>query len=217
MKRLILLLLPVLVTLAAFSGCSDEESQPIITRVVVTPECGVVPVRVDAYGAASGGNETGDPTGGANNLEYTWDFGDGTATTSIAYHLYEEPGEYTVSLTVKDPDGKTASSSVLVSVIPDSMQVEAATTPETGLVGDPMIFDFRAASCAIDPDLEGDYRNLVQEWMVIDTTDGDTLATYLGKSPSHTFSSAGTYDIELKVTYPAWAVTRRDAVTLTVN
>ena len=47
MKRLILPTLALLTILAVYSGCTENESEPVITRLHVAPQCGVVPVRVD--------------------------------------------------------------------------------------------------------------------------------------------------------------------------
>ena len=64
MKRAFLLLLPaILLVFLAVAGCKDE-SLPSFTRILVYPDCGVVPLQVEGRAMASGGNESGDPTGG---------------------------------------------------------------------------------------------------------------------------------------------------------
>ncbi|MGN6371665.1 MAG: PKD domain-containing protein [Solirubrobacteraceae bacterium] len=75
---------------------------------------------------------------------YTWDFGDGTKTTSVyppgaaqvdepsAFHAYIYGGTYTVTLTVTDVGGNTASTSRQVTVSgppPPSPAPPASTTP----------------------------------------------------------------------------------------
>ncbi len=48
---------------------------------------------------------------------YEWDFGDGTTETFLtATHVYNEPGTYTVTLTVKDRVGNSAKDTVLITV-----------------------------------------------------------------------------------------------------
>ncbi|GLZ60292.1 PQQ-dependent sugar dehydrogenase [Micromonospora sp. NBRC 107095] len=56
-----------------------------------------------------------DPEGGA--LTYSWAFGDGTTSTSAnPSKTYNTNGTYTATLTVRDPQGATGSSSVQISV-----------------------------------------------------------------------------------------------------
>ncbi|MFO7610587.1 MAG: PKD domain-containing protein [Candidatus Krumholzibacteriia bacterium] len=217
MKRTILILAAGVLLLAA-AGCKDE-NKPVITRIFASPACGVAPLQIEAYGVASGGNETGEATGGNNNLEFRWDFGDGaTGSTAISYHTYRVPGEYTVSLRVEDPDGESAVRSVPVVVYADSLFVEA-TSSATGPVttADTVSFDYRSGTCGVDADSESDRSSyLEQRWLMHDPgfTGG---GVYRGPTPRHTFSAPGTYDVELIVTYTGWAVTRRDTVTVVVQ
>ncbi|MFD1046556.1 carbohydrate-binding protein, partial [Kibdelosporangium lantanae] len=56
-----------------------------------------------------------DPEGGA--LTYSWAFGDGsTSTAANPSHTYTANGNYTATLTVRDPQGLTGSANVLISV-----------------------------------------------------------------------------------------------------
>ena len=97
------------------------------------------------------------------------------------------------------------------------MTIEASVTPTASAPGERVVLDYRAMSCAIDPDLAGDYRNLIQRWTVARASTGDTIAVYDGKEPSHTFGSAGSYVAYLQVAFPAWAVARRDTLFIDVN
>jgi len=51
---------------------------------------------------------------------YAWDWGDGTAgsTTRLAKHAFAAPGVYTVTLTIADASGRTATDAAVVTVTP---------------------------------------------------------------------------------------------------
>jgi parallel beta-helix repeat protein len=65
-----------------------------------------------------------DAGGSSDNLgivSYEWDFGDGTSGTGIAVnHTYTEPGNYTVTLTVKDAVGSSNTNSITITVQKDT-------------------------------------------------------------------------------------------------
>lgn len=217
MKRACLFLLPaaLLALCLPLGGCNDE-SKPAFTRILVTPACGVAPLQVEAYAIVSGGNEGGDPTGGNNNLDVTWDFGDGHAgTTSLAYNQFSLPGSYEVVATASDPDGNTASARYFVTVLADSLMVSALSDFPLGTVttNDTIRFDVQAESCDIDPDSPSDYVKMIFRWEMNDAG----MNIYEKKAPAFRYAAAGEYDVYLTVTYPAWAVTRRDTLHFTVT
>ena len=113
MKRACMLLVPALLLFAGATGCQeDDESLPTFTRLRVTPDCGVAPLNVEGYAVLSGGDESGDPLGGNNNLEIKWSFGDGgTGSSTLAYHTYRIPKEYLVTVKGTDPQGNTTTAS----------------------------------------------------------------------------------------------------------
>ena len=208
MKRVICLVTALL--LVVIAGC-NEENHPKITRINVSQYCGVVPMNVEVFGAASGGNESGGATGGVNNLEYIWNFGDGSGATSLSFHTYTEASDsfYTVTLTVTDPDGKSDVGFAEVTVVADSLTITAETFPASGIsAGTPVTFNYLAMSCDIDSANDDDYVQLDQTWTVIDAAMTDGQAVYEGRNPVHSFAAAGTYDVELHVFYAAWEVHR---------
>ena len=83
-------------------------SQPPTAVAKVTPTSGPTPLTVSYDGTASS-----DPQ--AETLSYSWDFGDGTTSTSATgTHTYANPGSYTAKLTVMDTQGLTGTASVPV-------------------------------------------------------------------------------------------------------
>lgn len=220
MRRALLLLVPATwLVLLVVSGCSDDESHPRISRIDVSPLCGVAPMAVECRATATGGNESGDPTGGNNNLEITWDFNDGgpTSSTSVAYHTFENPGVYQVMAQATDPDGQTTTISQEVVVFADSLTVEASSNFDElsrfVTVCDTINFDVWAESCDVDPDNEEHYRTLFYKWRIMDGTD----TVFLNRQPSYTFAEPGNYDIILAVTFPELAITRWDTLNFTVG
>jgi hypothetical protein len=216
MKRACILWVPALLILAALPGCKDE-SKPTFTRLRVTPQCGVVPMDVEGYAVLSGGNESGDPLGGNNNLEIQWAFGDGgTGSTTIAYHRYFTPGEYTVTVVGRDPDGNSTSATIPVTVLPDSLSVQAVSNFPDGSVttADTVRFDVVVTSCDIDyPNVPGDAVKTEIQWSM---GDPDTTI-YSLPDPEFQYAVPGTYEAELTVFYPAWAVWRSQTLTFTVT
>ena len=60
---------------------------------------------------------TGKATGGTTPYSYTWTFGDGATSTQVnPYHIYENAGEYTVTLKVKDATGKEKTTTRTISI-----------------------------------------------------------------------------------------------------
>ena len=216
MKRFCLLLIPAaLLVLFFVSGCK-QDTKPAITRLTLTPLCGVMPLQIEGYVAVSGGNETGNATGGTNNLEISWTFGDGhIGTTSRAFNTYADAGDFNVVVTATDPDGNSASSSMPVRVLADSLLVEASSNFPAGSVttADTVQFDLRAESCDIDPDNAGNYAKIFFKWRMNDAAG----TVFTGRAPRFRFTESGEYDVTLAVNYPFWAVVRRDTLHISVT
>lgn len=118
---------------------------------------------------------------------YAWDFGDGsTGSGATESHTYTATGTFLVKLTVTDNRGgtDTASRSITVNRVVNQAPVAAFTPSCTGLA---CTFDGSASS---DPD--GTLAS--RTW---DFGDGSTGS---GATESHTYASAGSYQVTLTVT-----------------
>jgi PKD repeat protein len=117
--------------------------------------------------------------------EWAWSFGDGTtATTRSPGHVYQQPGDYLVSLLVRGPGGwsaEAATARVTVAVPPP---VAGFTADATSGVA-PMLVVFNDAST-------GDVATY--EWSF---GDGGTST---GSTAAWTYPAPGTYSVSLKVT-----------------
>ncbi len=112
------------VAVAANNGndSTPANRSPTLGSASVTPLYGSVPLQVTATATAS------DPD--SDPLTFTWSFGAGTATGATASFTYQSAGTFTVSLTVTDGRGGTATNANVASI-----RVDPQGTPQylTGL------------------------------------------------------------------------------------
>lgn len=119
---------PVTLTVTTNKGTTDSVTKTVaVTRINGAPTaafsqaCNATTCTMDA-GVSS------DPDG--TITDYAWDFGDGSSATGVTTsHPYAADGTYSVTLTVTDNDGASASSTQQVSVTSAAVQfVGAAST-----------------------------------------------------------------------------------------
>jgi PKD repeat protein len=124
-----------------------------------------------------------------NSLTYRWDFGDGSSADGPnVSHSYNQPGNYTVKLTVTDKDGAQGTDTTTV-------QVKAVNTPPTAVINGPKsgpagsLMTFSASESS-DPD----GRIVSYTWNF-----GDG-ATASGIEVNHVYKLPGVYKVVLTVT-----------------
>ncbi|NIR39482.1 MAG: PKD domain-containing protein, partial [Gemmatimonadetes bacterium] len=109
----------------------------------------------------------------------SWDYGDGYGSTAHdAFHIYDFPGTYTVSLTVLDDDGASGTTSKDVTLPPPSNAPPAAAF--TSSCSD-LTCDFTDGSTDADGTI------VAWSW---DFGDGSGSTA---QSPRHTYAAAGDY------------------------
>ena len=133
------------------------------------------------------GSASSDPKSEA--LTYAWSFGDGTTGTGVSpSHTYANAGSYNVSLTVTNTDSLSASAATTATIKAAGQPPTAsAGGPYTGTAGTAITFNGASSS---DPKNEA----LTYVWSFGDGSTGT------GVSPSHTYTSAGSYNVSLTVT-----------------
>jgi len=120
------------------------------------------------------------------NVTYAWDFGNGTTSSlSSPSVVYDQPGDYTVSLTVTN-EGLCQSAASQVGMISSYANPVAGFTPnpESTTIREPVIVFSNSST--------GD--GLTYEW---DFGDGTTSTE---SQPTHTYTETGTYDVVLHTT-----------------
>lgn len=168
-------------------GCPATAGSPFLFNLAPTPVIsadlmrGVAPLRVQFDSDRS--------TDDGVIISRVWDFGDGSPTSQeiAPVHIFAATGEYSVTLTLTDNSGASASRTLLVSVTEAPVPVLAVdrTTSETA----PAVFNFDA-SASFDPD--GEIESF--RWNFGDGS-SELVATV-----SHQYSTPGIYRVVLTVT-----------------
>jgi PKD repeat protein len=138
-----------------------------------------------------------DPDG--EIISYRWDFGDRNPSDMVQLaqsgdstmaHIYADPGNYQVTLTVIDNDGARAEATQMIAIEGPALNQPpraVINAPTNGTVGDSLDFDGSSSS---DPD-----GTIVSySWVFGDGT------TASGATVSHSYSTADDYTVSLTVT-----------------
>lgn len=178
-------------------GAETTVTHPV-TTVANQPPTAAFTAEVNKRSVAFDASTSSDVDGEVE--DYLWDFGDGSPTSTAAKPTHEFPdtATYQVKLTVTDNEGAT-------NTITKPITTVANAKPEAK-------FSF-------------DVNNLVAEFDATASTDSDgSISSYewdfgddgsgSGSKPSHTYATAGAYEVKLTVTDSDGGT---DSVTHTVN
>jgi len=177
--------------LVVYNGDAGAPAAPV-ANFTGTPTSGAAPLTV---------NFTNSSTGSITS--HLWNFGDsGTSTVASPSHVYTTPGTYTVSLTVTGPGGNdtlTRTNYVTVNA-PSAPTANFTGTPTSGNA--PLTVNFTDLSTGSITGWAWDFGD----------ASGSTLA-----SPSHVYTTPGTYTVALTVTGPGGGNTLTRTNYITVN
>jgi PKD repeat protein len=170
---------PVNVALTSFAASSTAPTQNQPPTAAFTSSCTQLTCTFNGSGSS-------DADGTITS--YAWDFGDGATGSGVnPTHAFVASGTYPVTLTVTDNQGASSSigHSVTVTAAPPNQPPTAVfTTSCTQL------------TCAFDGSLSSDPDGTITSY-AWDFGDGGTGT---GATPSHTYTTAGTYPVTLTVT-----------------
>ena len=139
------------------------------------------------------------PSPGRTIRTYTWDFGDGeqkTTSSPTTTHDYQRVGTFTVTLTVTDDAGHTATATNGITIAADTPTAAFTSTQLTPASSHIMTFD-GGSSTAISGRTITSY-----SWNFGDGSSGS------GQTTNHTYAAGGTYTVTLTVTDSAGKTAR---------
>jgi large repetitive protein len=121
-----------------------------------------------------------------DKLSVMWDFGDGqTSDKPVVNHVYEQAGEYRVTLTVRDSSGQVCDSGIATTTVNANFPPTAVAGEDmTACLGGPVSFD-ASRSTSSGP--------ATYTW---DFGDGETAT---GQTISHTYQKPGNYRARVTV------------------
>jgi PKD repeat protein len=181
-------------TTASASALSITVHGPLAATASASPLAGDAPVTV-AF--------TGTPSGGTPPYSYAWTFGDSTTSTSQnSSHTYTAVGTYSAILTVTDVIGARATASALTITVNPLPSATAAANRNSGNA--PVSVSFTSA-------ISGGTAPFSFAWVF---GDGSSATS---QNPSHTYTSADTYNVTLTVTDANGVAANASALTITIS
>jgi hypothetical protein len=111
---------------AATVSCPTLSGQPLTTHLEPSPDSGPAPLAVAFNASASGG---------VPPYNYRWSFGDGNGSTVASpEHTFDQPGDYSVNVTVTDSNGTAVTGHAVVRSEPAGT-LGSSPSPSRGFLG----------------------------------------------------------------------------------
>ncbi|MDO6820657.1 PKD domain-containing protein [Zobellia sp. 1_MG-2023] len=175
------------------------KNEPPVAIANASPVNGQAPLKVSFSGIDSSDDKA--------IVSYKWNFEDGqTGNTAEIEHTFDKAGSYEVTLVTKDEEGISASDVIMITV----EESKGNTAPVAKLSASktsgtlPLAVKFTGSGSTDDTGVTA------YSW---DFKDGNSSDK---SDPSHTFESAGSYEVELTVT-DAGGLKNKETVSITVE
>jgi PKD repeat protein len=184
---------------AFFARTAVLTTAPPLAVAEATPTFGPVPLDVSFDGTASS-----DPEGGV--VTYAWDLdGDGElddSTSATPTFTYTQAGSVTVELRVTDPRGASDTDSLVIHPGLVAPVADFTASPTTGSA--PLTVNFTDTSTNAPTSWAWDF-------------DDDGVVDSTARNPTHVYTAAGTYTVELTATNAAGSDTELKSGYVTVS
>lgn len=177
---------------------TESQNESPIAVVSATPTSGNAPLEVSFTGS--------DSTDDNGISSYAWDFKDGSKTNVADFtYTYSTPGVYEAELTVKDEQGLENKKTITITITAAQNTAPVARVSATPTSGNaPLTVQFLGNTSSDDNGITSYFWNF---------KDG---ATASNSNPSHTFTLAGSYVVDLTVK-DAQGLSSTSSVTISVN
>ncbi len=177
----------VTLTVTDDKGAATTVSRPITVAASPANQAPVASFTATAAQLTANVDAAGSSDPDGTIASYAWNFGDGaTATGVTASHAYASAGRKTITLTVTDNRGKTATSTQPIEVT--APPVNQAPVASFTAAAEKLTVNVESTSTDADGSIAS------QMWNFGDNTPGATAA-----SATHTYATAGTYVVTLTV------------------
>ncbi|MCK5827534.1 PKD domain-containing protein [Candidatus Bipolaricaulota bacterium] len=186
-QKMVGLLATLSLVAVSISGCLQLQSTDPQALFTASQIAHIIP-----FTASFDGTLTYTPAG--EIVSYLWTFGDGASDTGpVVDHVYQQNGTYTVTLTVFDADGQSASTSLTVEALNPLPTAEFSYTPRSTMEEQPVVS--ASEEITFDGAESFDDEEVVSyEWYFGDTE------TATGQVVKHKYLYPGEYNVVLTVT-----------------
>jgi len=191
------------VTLTVTDGVGGSSTSTTTATILTAPVASAGGPYTGNVGQSITFNSSGTTGPSGQTLSYAWNFGDGTTGNGVSpTHSYSSAGSFTVSLTVTDSVGGSSTATTTATIL--AAPVANPGGPYTGTVGQTITFNGSGSTGPAG-------QTLSYAWNFGDGTAGT------GVSPTHSYSTAGTYTVSLTVTDTSGGTSTAATTTATIT